>query len=50
MSPLEIVLYSLLGAVCLGLLFKWIVYDKYIKPKRKPKEKKEKTKKYEDEE
>lgn len=45
MSPLEIVIYSILGAVILGMCFKWFIYDIFIKPKRaKRKELKAKTK------
>ena len=41
MSALEIVIYSLLGAVIVGLLFKWLIYDKFLK-KNKTKKKKSK--------
>ena len=37
MSPLEIVLYSLVGTIIVGFLFKWLIYDKFIKPKKKSK-------------
>lgn len=39
MSPLEIVIYSLLGAVIVGLLFKWLIYDKFFKKKKTKKDK-----------
>lgn len=48
MSVLEIIIYSLLGAVVLGLCFKWFIYDLLIKPKRKAK--KVKTQKDEEDE
>ena len=47
MSVLEIIIYSILGLILTGLLFKWLIYDKFIKPKRKQKPK---TDKYEKEE
>lgn len=37
MSPLEIVLYSLVALIITGFLFKWLIYDKFIKPKKKAK-------------
>ena len=43
MSVLEIIIYSLFGAIVLGMCFKWFIYDLVIKPKRKPKEKKQKA-------
>ena len=42
MSALEIVIYSLLGAVIVGLLFKWLIYDKFFKKKKPKKDKKSK--------
>ena len=45
MSPLEIVIYSIMGAVILFLVFKWFIYDIKIKPKKQAKKLgKEKTK------
>lgn len=41
MSPLEIVIYSIMGAIVVGLAFKWFVWDIFIRPKNK-KTKKEK--------
>lgn len=37
MSPLEIVIYSILGAIVLVLAFKWFIWDIFIKPKDKKK-------------
>lgn len=34
MSILEIILYSIVGLIIVGFLFKWLIYDKYIKPKK----------------
>ena len=42
MSILEIVIYSLLGAILAGLLFKWLIYDKFFKKKKPKKDKKSK--------
>lgn len=42
MSALEIVIYSLLGAVLVGLLFKWLIYDKFFKKEKTKKDKKTK--------
>lgn len=42
MSALEIVIYSLLGAVLAGLLFKWLIYDKFFKKEKSKKDKKTK--------
>lgn len=51
MSPLEIVIYSILGAIIIGMCFKWFIYDTLIKPKKaKKKEIKEKVKIPEEEE
>ena len=34
MSVLEIILYSIVGVILIGFLFKWFIYDKVIKPKK----------------
>lgn len=39
MSVLEIIIYSLLGTVIVGLLFKWLIYDKFFKKQKTKKAK-----------
>lgn len=43
MSILEIILYSIVGAIIIVVLFKWLIYDKFIKKdkNKKPKRNKE---------
>lgn len=50
MSPLEIVIYSILGAVLLGMCFKWFIYDIFIKPKKTKKKQLKENAKIPDEE